>query len=146
MTLALDHAGHERFRVDGPIVTAAAEGNGWVFLMPGDVRRVRQDGSTAWTTPMDWGGTSGQLLCCPDGDLIGLTYNRSGETYQVIRLDSLTGAVKWRYTKPWYPSNHFVYSLEAHMELRRGLLAITQDGTDGTYVTVIDARTGQAMP
>jgi hypothetical protein len=144
ITLALDHAGRERFRVAGPVVSAVTEGDGWVFLMPDGVRRVRPDGSIAWSVPGKWAGTRGQLLRCPEGDVISLTYNASGDAYQLARVNCSQGALVWRYTSPVRLSNHFIYVLEARMELRRGLLAVTEDGTGGMYIAVFDSRTGEA--
>lgn len=144
VTLALDHSGRERFRIDGPVVSAVTEGDGWVFLMPDSVRRVRSDGSIAWSVPTKWGGTRGQLLRCPEGDVISLTYSASGDAYQLARVNCSAGALVWRHTSPVRLGNHFIYTLEARMELRRGLLAVTEDGTGGMWITVFDPRTGEA--
>jgi hypothetical protein len=144
-TLALDRAGRLLFRLHGHVVAVVPEASGWTCLMPGDVRHVRADGSIAWTAPTNWGGTVGQLIRCPDSDLIAFTYNEAGENYSAIRLNAFNGVARWHYVTPAHVSNHFIYTLEVHAELRRGLLAFTQDGTEGLHMMVLDAANAKPV-
>jgi outer membrane protein assembly factor BamB len=144
-TLALDRSGRLLFRLHGHVVAVVPEASGWTCLMPGDVRHVRADGSIAWTVPTHWGGTAGQIIRCPNSDLIAFTYNQAGESYSAIRLNAFSGVAKWHYVTPPHVSNHFIYTLEVHAELRRGLLAFTQDGTEGMHMMVLDAASGQPV-
>lgn len=146
-TLVLDSlTGSLRFRIDALVIDAQPFSDGqYVCQTPGDVRGLHSNGSTAWLLPVTWGGAEGQLISCPGGDLIGMTYNHSGQTYTLVRVDPHRQAIAWQYTSPQIPSNHFVYALYVRMEIRRGLVALTRDGTDGQSMTVLEAATGSVL-
>jgi outer membrane protein assembly factor BamB len=143
-TSLFDRKGRQLLFLKEPAYAAIQDHADWVLLMPNGFRRVRSDGSTLWSTPISGVDSTGQLVRCANGDVIGLP--GSGEGYDVVRLASTTGALKWRYHFQSRVANHFFYSMDARLELRKGLLAISQIETStGLQIRVLDAVTGKPL-
>jgi outer membrane protein assembly factor BamB len=145
-TVLIDRTGRQLLQVNEIVFAAVPQDADWILLKPDGFHHVRSDGSEVWATlTINGQKTTGQMLRCPNGDLIGLTYGAQDDRYEVLRVAGSTGSVKWRDHWQAPTGTYFSYWLTVRLELRRGLLGISQDGTDGLQVRVLDAATGKPV-
>lgn len=149
MALLLDHAGKVRHRFDHEVVaTRLWAGGDRVFLTSRAVVRVTDGGEARWSAPFEnpeWPAAGG-LVPVPGGGLVAFLYCPIGDSgVQVLRLDPNTGGRLW---ETWCASlrvTHSEYSHTAAVVVMEDRLRVTSEASKGTFVEVLDLKTGRQL-
>jgi outer membrane protein assembly factor BamB len=145
----IDRTGVIRHRVGRQVLAVVPAGPDRVFLTGADVRRVSADDRTVWSAPFEsteW-VAGGGILEAPGGDLLAFVYCRIANSgVQVMRLDPITGEVRWRVWCGGLPGVvHSKYHHDATAEWVGDHLRVISKGSAGAFVELLDGSTGERV-
>lgn len=146
--LLVDRAGQVRHRFNRHVMAVTAVGNDLLVLTDRDVMRLGVDGDLQWTAPFkheEW-IAGGGLVTLADGSVVGYLYGEISDSgVQLIRIDQDSGRKRWEADCPALGVWHSKYWHQAVAVTDDGRLKVTSRGAYGSFVEVLDARTGRSL-
>jgi outer membrane protein assembly factor BamB len=119
-----------------------------VLLTGTEVVRLPRGGKARWATPLlqsDWLGDGG-LVEVAGGDLVAFSYCPISDSgVQLARLNGATGEVVWRAGCAPLGVKHSKYKHDAAVAVEAARLRVTSDGSYGTFVEILDLKTGKKL-
>jgi hypothetical protein len=123
-------------------------GEDHVFLKDREVVRLSPVGKARWVTPFSEGESTaeGGLLEVGGSDLVAFLYCGIADSgVQLVRLNAATGRVTWRVRCDPLGVDHSKYRHNATVAVEGGRLRVTSVGSSGTFVEVLDLRSGKKL-
>jgi outer membrane protein assembly factor BamB len=146
--LLFDREGKVRYRFNRQVVAGLRQGDDRVFLTSRDVVRVALDGKARWLVPFEdreW-ITGGGLVEMKGGDVVAFLYGYIHDSgVQLVRLKAATGEVVWRARCAPLGVGHSKYRHDATVAVEGERLHVSSRGSYGTFVEVLDLRTGKQL-
>jgi hypothetical protein len=143
----LDRKGKVRHRLDRQVVAGLRRGHDYLLLTSRDVVRLCPDGGTGWAVPLkpQW-IAGGGLVEVPGGDLVAFLYGGISDSgVQLARVRPATGKVVWRAYCKGLGVPHSEYYHRATVAVEGNKLRVTSRGSAGTFVEVLDLRSGRRL-
>jgi outer membrane protein assembly factor BamB len=147
-SLLVDRKGHIVLRLDRRVLTGKATAGSYVFLTSRDVYRVSADKGVAWTIPFrePESAAGGGLVELEGGDLVAYRFSWLRDSgVQVTRFNPATGKVVWQTHCASLGGLHSEYEHRATVAVEGGRVKVTSRGSGGTFVEVLDAKTGRQL-
>jgi outer membrane protein assembly factor BamB len=135
-----------RFRLPAEVVAGLPQGEDHVFLKEREVVRLSPGGKPRWTTALECHPAAEGGVVEVGGDLVAFLYCGIADSgVQVVRLNAATGKVAWRAQCDHLGVEHSKYRHEAAVVVEGDRLRVTSVGSSGTFVEVLDLRSGKQL-
>ena len=145
--LLFDSKGNIRHRFNRQVVNAKQLNDGIVVLTSAEVVRLSANDKRAWSVSFEnheW-IAGGGLVDLPDGDFIAFRYGQICDSGVDLVCLSVSGKVKWKVHCPGLRVDHSKYCHEAFVRVEGSKLRVTSEGSSGTFVEVLDLKTGRRL-
>jgi outer membrane protein assembly factor BamB len=145
--LLIDRQGGVRHRFPQGVIDALGHRQAAVFLTGKVVTGFSPDGKARWSTPVEGDGLRGGGLVEAGGeDVVAFRYGPISDSgVRVVRLNAATGKVAWRAHCARLGVGHSQYRHRATVTVVGDRLRVTSHGSYGTFVEVLDLRTGKQL-
>jgi outer membrane protein assembly factor BamB len=145
--LLIDRHGTIRHRFNRPVLAALPLEQGGVVLTSHEVMRFSAAGECRWAAPLEqrW-LPGGGLVEVGGGGLVAFLYCPIADSgVQLVRFDVATGKVVWRARCAPLGADHSKYRHEVRVTLQGERLRVTSKGSSGTFVELLDLKTGKRL-
>jgi outer membrane protein assembly factor BamB len=143
----IDREGQVRHRFRHRVVAALRLGEERIILTGGGVMRLSLENEARWAMSLgDYGSRVEGSLVVVGGDLVAFLYGPKDDTgVDLVRLNAASGRVVWRARCPELHGRFIDYEQRVTADLEGSELRVTSRGSYGTFVEVLDLRTGRRI-
>src|SRR5262249_52720185 len=143
----IDRAGKVCHHFGCSVLDGRSLGADRVFLTNHEIVRVTPAGKQVWRIPCnDRDLDDGRLLADPGGDLLSFRFGRIHDSgVRVRRFDPRTGKTAWAVSCAALGVSHSKYHHQASVRLDGQRVRVTSRGSSGSFVEVLDLRTGKQI-
>ena len=145
--ILIDDKGQIRLRFNKYLIDARSAGDDVITLMESGVSRLSLKNETKWTVPFKQSsGDGGRIRQLASGDLIAYHFDPISDSgVGVMRLDPISGDVRWKvFCKPLGVS-HSKYKHEARIGIENNRLKVTSVGSGGRFDEFLDLHSGKLI-